>query len=133
MASRCAVMNRGLLQQVATPSDLYEFPNSRFVADFIGSVNLFEGALTLDEPDEAAVTSAEAGTPIYFDHGVTGAEGASVWVGIRPEKIMLHKHSGSGSAPATSSPASPSAAICRAFACQDRSSARWPAACPMTP
>ncbi len=45
MASRCAVMNRGLLQQVATPSDLYEFPNSRFVADFIGQVNLFEGTL----------------------------------------------------------------------------------------
>src|SRR5271170_4456540 len=49
MASRCAVMNRGLLQQVATPSDLYEYPNSRFVADFIGQVNLFEGTLTVDE------------------------------------------------------------------------------------
>ena len=46
LASRCAVMNRGLLQQVATPNDLYEFPGSRFVADFIGSVNLFEGVLS---------------------------------------------------------------------------------------
>src|SRR3984957_11249251 len=59
MASRCAVMNRGLLQQVATPSDLYEFPNSRFVADFIGSVNLFEGRLAVDEPDRAVVESPE--------------------------------------------------------------------------
>jgi spermidine/putrescine transport system ATP-binding protein len=48
MACRCAVMNRGLLQQVATPSDLYEFPGSRFVADFIGQVNMFEGTLTTD-------------------------------------------------------------------------------------
>ena len=53
MASRCAVMNRGLLQQVATPSDLYEFPNSRFVADFIGQVNMFEGRLAVDESPDA--------------------------------------------------------------------------------
>ncbi|MEM9965853.1 MAG: ABC transporter ATP-binding protein, partial [Asticcacaulis sp.] len=50
MATRCAVMHRGILQQVATPFDLYEFPNSRFVADFIGSVNMFEGTLAVDEP-----------------------------------------------------------------------------------
>src|ERR1700712_6126284 len=60
-ASRCAVMNRGLLQQVATPNDLYEFPNSRFVADFIGTVNLFEGSLIVDEPDHAIIRSAERG------------------------------------------------------------------------
>ncbi|MFM8819980.1 MAG: ABC transporter ATP-binding protein, partial [Phenylobacterium sp.] len=57
LASRCAVMNRGLLQQVATPNDLYEFPGSRFVADFIGSVNLFEGVLTVDEQDQAVIRS----------------------------------------------------------------------------
>ncbi len=45
MATRCAVMNRGSIAQVGTPSDLYEFPDSRFVADFIGSVNMFEGTL----------------------------------------------------------------------------------------
>src|ERR1700712_2663592 len=66
MATRCAVMNRGLLQQVATPSDLYEFPNSRFVADFIGSVNMFEGTLDVDEPDHAIIKTGEMG-PIYLD------------------------------------------------------------------
>jgi spermidine/putrescine ABC transporter ATP-binding subunit len=91
MASRCAVMNRGLLQQVATPSDLYEFPNSRFVADFIGQVNLFEGQLTTDEPDHAVVSSNEAGVPIYLDHGVTGAANTTLWAAIRPEKIEIHK------------------------------------------
>jgi spermidine/putrescine transport system ATP-binding protein len=91
MASRCAVMNRGLLQQVATPSDLYEFPNSRFVADFIGSVNLFEGRLMVDEPDHAVVVSPDLPTPIFLDHGVTGAHESTVWVALRPEKIELHK------------------------------------------
>jgi len=91
MATRCAVMNRGLLQQVATPSDLYEFPNSRFVADFIGQVNLFEGQLTIDQPDHAVITSDEAGVPIYLDHGVTGAANTTLWAAIRPEKIEIHK------------------------------------------
>jgi spermidine/putrescine transport system ATP-binding protein len=98
MATRCAVMNRGLLQQVATPSDLYEFPSSRFVADFIGSVNLFEGALAVDEQDHAVVRSAELPTPIFLDHGVTGAHAATVWVALRPEKIELHK-AGEGRGP----------------------------------
>lgn len=91
MATRCAVMNRGLLQQVATPSDLYEFPNSRFVADFIGQVNLFEGQLTIDQPDHAVISSDEAGVPIYLDHGVTGAANTTLWAAIRPEKIEIHK------------------------------------------
>ena len=92
LASRCAVMNRGLLQQVATPNDLYEFPGSRFVADFIGSVNLFEGVLAVDEQDQAVVRSPELPTDIYLDHGVTGGRGATVWAALRPEKIELHKY-----------------------------------------
>jgi spermidine/putrescine transport system ATP-binding protein len=89
MADRCAVMNRGNLQQVGAPSDLYEFPGSRFVADFIGQVNLFEGALSVDEPDHAEITAAELDTLVYLDHGVSGAQGASVWMALRPEKIEL--------------------------------------------
>jgi spermidine/putrescine ABC transporter ATP-binding subunit len=100
MASRCAVMNRGLLQQVATPSDLYEFPNSRFVADFIGQVNMFEGRLSVDEPDRAVVNGPELPAPVFLDHGVSGARGATVWVALRPEKIALHKRD-EASAPPT--------------------------------
>ena len=99
MASRCAVMNRGLLQQVATPSDLYEYPNSRFVADFIGSVNLFEGKLSVDEPDHAVIDSPELPAPIFLDHGVTGAHQSSLWVALRPEKIELHKRVNGQAAP----------------------------------
>jgi len=91
MASRCAVMNKGLLQQVGTPSDLYEFPNSRFVADFIGQVNIFEGRLDIDAPDHAMISCPGLTAPVYLDHGVTGAAGATAWVALRPEKIELHK------------------------------------------
>ena len=81
LATRCAVMNRGLLQQVATPYDLYEFPNSRFVADFIGTVNLFEGTLSVDEKDHAIINTADIGD-IYLDHGVTGPHQATVLGGF---------------------------------------------------
>jgi spermidine/putrescine ABC transporter ATP-binding subunit len=100
MATRCAVMNRGLLQQVATPSDLYEFPNSRFVADFIGQVNLLEGRFTSDEHDHAIIESAELPAPVFIDHGVTGAQGGTLWIAIRPEKIELHKRAEGQAAPA---------------------------------
>ncbi|ATC34220.1 ABC transporter ATP-binding protein [Caulobacter vibrioides] len=91
LATRCAVMSKGLLQQVATPSDLYEFPNSRFVADFIGQVNLFEGVLAVDEPSHAVIKSPDLPVDIFLDHGVTGPRGGTVWAAIRPEKIELHK------------------------------------------
>lgn len=94
LASRCAVMSRGVLQQVATPSDLYEFPNSRFVADFIGQVNLFEGILAVDEPSHAVIKSPDLPVDIFLDHGVTGPRGGTVWAAIRPEKIELHKKEG---------------------------------------
>ncbi len=98
IATRCAVMHRGLLTQVATPADLYEFPNSRFVADFVGSVNMFEGVLDKDEQDHAIVRAPELAAPIYLDHGVSGAKGATVWVALRPEKIEMHKRADGSSA-----------------------------------
>ncbi len=89
MASRIAVINKGEVAQLAGPSDLYEFPANRFVADFVGSVNIFEGKLTLDEPDKAAVECPGIGK-VYLNHGVTGPHGADVWIALRPEKIYLH-------------------------------------------
>jgi spermidine/putrescine ABC transporter ATP-binding subunit len=89
MASRIAVINKGEVAQLATCSDLYEYPANRFVADFVGSVNIYEGKLTLDEPDKAAVDCPGVGK-VYLNHGVTGPHGADVWVALRPEKIYLH-------------------------------------------
>lgn len=90
MASRIGVINKGQVAQLATPSDLYEYPANRFVADFIGSVNIFEGRLSVDEPERAVVDCPEIGK-IYLNHGVTGPHEASVWAAIRPEKITLCK------------------------------------------
>jgi ABC-type Fe3+/spermidine/putrescine transport system ATPase subunit len=93
IASRIAVMNKGSIAQLGTPSDLYEFPSSRFVADFIGSVNMFEGKLLSDKPDEATVSCPELEPHrVHVPHGVAGQELSTVWVAIRPEKMTLHKN-----------------------------------------
>jgi putrescine transport system ATP-binding protein len=89
LASRIGVMNHGEIVQVGTPSEIYEFPTSRFVADFIGSVNMFEGRLIEDRPDHVRVASEELGGTIFVDHGISAAPGVTVWAAIRPEKIRL--------------------------------------------
>lgn len=89
LAHRIGVMHRGEIVQVGTPTDIYEFPTSKFVADFIGSVNMFEGQLVEDEPDHVRIRSAELGGIVYVDHGISSPPGATVWAAIRPEKIAL--------------------------------------------
>jgi spermidine/putrescine ABC transporter ATP-binding subunit len=90
MACRIGVVNKGQVAQLATPSDLYEYPANRFVADFVGSVNIFEGRLSVDEPERAVVGTVDVGE-IHINHGVTGPHEATVWVALRPEKINLSK------------------------------------------
>ncbi len=89
LASRIGVMNHGEIVQIGTPSEIYEYPGSRFVADFIGSVNLFEGRLIEDEPDYVRVASTELGGTFHVGHGVSAAPDATVWVALRPEKIQV--------------------------------------------
>jgi len=91
LASRIAVMNRGEIVQIGTPRQIYEFPATRFVADFIGSVNLFEGRLIEDEPDHVRVQCDELPVPVYVDHGLSAPPEAQLWVAIRPEKIVLQR------------------------------------------
>jgi len=89
LASRIGVMNHGRIQQVGTPHEIYEFPGTRFVAEFIGNVNMFEGRIVEDEPDHVTIESAELGAPIYIGHGVSTAPDAIVWTAVRPEKVMI--------------------------------------------
>src|SRR6188768_2068197 len=91
LASRIGVMNRGEIVQIGTPSEMYEYPNSRFVSEFIGSVNMFEGRLIEDEPSYVRIECDDLAVPIFVDHGVSSAPGATVWAAIRPEKIFLHR------------------------------------------
>jgi putrescine transport system ATP-binding protein len=84
MANRIGVMNEGRILQVGTPADIYDTPNCRFVADFIGSVNLFEGLVVEDRAGFAVIDSPEC------RHCLGRAIGAtSVAVAVRPEKIVL--------------------------------------------
>src|SRR4051812_43873572 len=89
LASRIGVMNRGEIVQIGTPTEIYEFPMTKFVADFIGSVNMFEGRLVEDLPDRARIHSDELDGVIYIDHGISSAPSATVWAAVRPEKINI--------------------------------------------
>ncbi|MDY6948852.1 MAG: polyamine ABC transporter ATP-binding protein [Pseudomonadota bacterium] len=89
LSSRIGVMNAGEIVQVGTPKDIYEYPNSKFVAEFIGNVNMFDGRLVEDEPDHVRIESPELGCTIYVDHGVSSAPDAIVSAAIRPEKINI--------------------------------------------
>jgi len=98
LATRIGVMNQGEIVMVGEPTDIYEFPNSRFVAGFIGSVNMFEGVVVEDEPDHVRIRSAEAGCDIYVGHGVDCAPDQTLWYAIRPEKITLTRERPEGDA-----------------------------------
>ena len=91
MASRVAIMSHGELQQVGTPADVYDYPNSRFTAEFIGETNIFEGHLVVDEADHAEIDCPELAQNILIDHSVAGPEEQTMWVSIRPEDINMHK------------------------------------------
>ena len=91
LSSRIGVMNHGEIVQVGTPTDIYEFPDTRFVAEFIGSVNTFEGRLVEDEPSYVRIECEDLDVPIHVDHGVSAAPGTTVWAAIRPEKIQVSR------------------------------------------
>ena len=89
MASCLAVMSEGRVLQTGTPAEIYETPASRFVADFIGNVNLMDGALVEDQPDHVVIRCPDC--THLVGHGITGIEGMPVSVAVRPEKIRLQR------------------------------------------
>jgi putrescine transport system ATP-binding protein len=91
LSTRIAVMNRGQVVQVGTPSEIYEFPQSRFVADFVGTTNLFEGTVDVSEPGFITVRCSETGCDLFVDELGRFGTGQRVWVALRPEKIRLSK------------------------------------------
>jgi putrescine transport system ATP-binding protein len=97
LASRIGVMNHGEIVQSGTPSEIYEFPGSKFVADFIGSVNIFEGRLVEDEPAYVRIASPELGGTILVGHGISAASDTVVWAAVRPEKIHMSTEAPAGS------------------------------------
>jgi len=89
LSSRIGVMNAGEIVQVGTPKDIYEYPNSKLVAEFIGNVNMFQGRMVEDLPDRVRIESQELGGTIFVDHGVSAAPDAVLWAAVRPEKINI--------------------------------------------
>jgi len=89
MADRIAVMDTGRVQQLAPPAELYEFPKTRFVADFIGSVNLFEGRVASVTDGLVRLDCDDLAAPIEMRQEAAGAEGATAWAALRPEKIDI--------------------------------------------
>ncbi len=89
MASRLGIMDHGRLSQIGTPNEIYEYPHSEYVADFIGSINKFEGRVIEEDSDHLLVESEEAGCELYVSHSTNAPIGAQVKVAIRPEKVMI--------------------------------------------
>jgi putrescine transport system ATP-binding protein len=89
MASRVGIMDQGVIRQVGAPFDVYEHPSSRMTAEFIGSVNIFDGKLSLDEPDRAQISCPDLSAPINVAHGVVGTVGMDTAFAVRPEKVTI--------------------------------------------
>ncbi|MEO3998157.1 ABC transporter ATP-binding protein [Mesorhizobium sp. CAU 1732] len=88
MADRIAIMDKGQVMQVATPAEIYEAPVSRFVADFVGNVNMLEGTVAERTNDTARITGA-TGAEIVVDNAGDATAGSAVAFAIRPEKIKV--------------------------------------------
>ncbi|PJE78817.1 Spermidine/putrescine import ATP-binding protein PotA [invertebrate metagenome] len=90
MAERIGIMDAGWIVQVGTPVDIYETPNSRMTASFVGSVNIFEGEITEDKADHVYIHCDTLPAPVYIAHGLaTALEERRIWVAIRPEKALI--------------------------------------------
>ncbi|MFZ4481504.1 MAG: ABC transporter ATP-binding protein, partial [Rhodoferax sp.] len=89
VATRIGVMSEGRILQVGRPSEIYETPNCRFVADFIGSVNLFKGTVEAEHADHVVISSAECRH--HVSHGMNRTTGMTVHVVVRPEKMTIQR------------------------------------------
>ncbi len=91
LSTRIAIMDAGRFMQIGTPTEIYEFPTSRVVANFIGNANMFEGRIIENGDDHVIVESKQPDCEFYIDHGMSIPEGTKVWVALRPEKVRISK------------------------------------------
>ena len=91
LSTRIAVMNQGRVLQVGAPAEIYEFPTNRFVADFVGTTNLFEGAVRHQDGGHVTLHCPETGSDLLVDDPGRYGGGDRVWLSVRPEKIKLSK------------------------------------------
>jgi putrescine transport system ATP-binding protein len=89
MASQIGVMHDGKILQTGSPHKVYEYPNCRRTAEFIGTVNIFTGTVSKKSADQVVIDTPDLDQAIFVNHGITPSEGTTVWVAVRPEKITV--------------------------------------------
>ncbi len=91
VSSRIAVMRDGELAQVSTPTDLYERPDTRFVADFIGEVTILEGRVTTASRGGVGLAVLEGAEDLRVVTDATPPSGTTAWLALRPEKVSISR------------------------------------------
>ena len=91
LSTRIAVMDKGVIRQTGTPTEIYEFPKTKFVADFIGSINQFEGLVKSVTKDKAIIACADWAGDIIADRDSSIEANQKVFVAVRPEKISINR------------------------------------------
>jgi len=93
LSTRIAVMEKGRFLQIGEPKEIYEYPRSRFVADFIGTINTFEGNVAESGADTITVNCPDVPAPVHVlrdaEVNVDVDAGQSVCIAVRPEKIFI--------------------------------------------
>ena len=91
LSTRIAVMEKGRFLQIGAPKEIYEYPRSRFVADFIGTINTFEGSVTKASDETITVNCPNVTAPVRAlrDADIDVSVGTKVCVAVRPEKIFI--------------------------------------------
>jgi putrescine transport system ATP-binding protein len=97
LSTRIAVMDHGRVIQVGTPAEVYEFPHNRFVANFVGSMNMLESTVTSLQPGRIALQCESLDTNLVVDDAGRFSAGQRVCLAVRPEKITLSKTPCTGS------------------------------------
>ena len=91
LSTRIAVMDRGRIAQVGTPNEIYEYPRTRVIAEFIGTINMFAGMVESSDGERTRVRCDEADTVITGPYPSTLAPGTAASCAVRPEKIFISR------------------------------------------
>ena len=92
LSTRIAVMENGRFEQIGTPKEVYEYPHNRFVAGFVGTINMFEGSVAAASGDSVRVNSDDAGEILSALTTDSLEPGENVCIAVRPEKIFISQH-----------------------------------------
>jgi putrescine transport system ATP-binding protein len=97
LSTRIAVMNHGSIEQVGTPGEVYEYPTNRFIADFVGTINLLEATVIGSDSGRVRLKCEQVQSELVADCPDESITGSQHWVAVRPEKIFIDKDPPSGS------------------------------------